>query len=184
MNVIQPGGKEEVAGLLRYARGLDPVSSVKEGLETLRRWCTARALAAALHLPPAAPSEALKSLYTLIRNLERKHDALRTHMSLAKPALQVQYPTEEGVTNIADMIEKELCQAAGKEAVVRIHSDNALELVTKKMAQQINARSIFKTVTMQYNPASNGRVERAVQSLQRQRCSWMDNLRDVFGPRA
>ena len=53
-------------------------------------------------------------------------------MSLAKPALQVQYPTEEGVTNIADMIEKELCQAAGKEAVVRIHSDNALELVTKK----------------------------------------------------
>ena len=56
MNVIQPGGKEEVAGLLRYARGLDPVSSVKEGLETLRRWRTARALAAALHLPPAAPS--------------------------------------------------------------------------------------------------------------------------------
>ena len=109
VNVIQPGGKEEVAGLLRYVRNLDPVSSANEALETLRRWRIA------LNLPPAAPSEALKSLYSLIRNLERKHDALRTRMSLAKLAPQVQHPTEEGVTGIADMIEKGLRQAASDE---------------------------------------------------------------------
>ena len=42
--------------------------------------------------------------------------------------------------------------AGSKDAVVRIHSDNALELVTENMVKQINARGIFKTVAVPYNP--------------------------------
>ena len=54
VNVIQPGGKEEVARLLRDVRGLDPANTAKEALETLRRWRIARARATALNLPPAS----------------------------------------------------------------------------------------------------------------------------------
>ena len=51
--------------------------------------------------------------------------------------------------------------------MVRLHSDNALEFVTQRFSEHINSQGIFKTKTVPHNPASNGRAERAVQSLKR-----------------
>ena len=68
-----------------------------------------------MNLPPAAPSVALKSLYNLIRHLERKNEALKKRLSIAKLSPQVQFPTTAGVDGITDIIEKELRQAAADE---------------------------------------------------------------------
>ena len=117
VTLVQPGGREEVASLLSYIRGLQPATSAKEALEIIRKWRTARARAAALGLPATAPSEAMRSLSSLTRTLERKLDSLRTRLSIMKLAPEIQFPTENGVTMILNTLENELRQASADETV-------------------------------------------------------------------
>ena len=117
VTLVQPGGREEVASLLSYIRGLQPATSAKEALEIIRKWRTARARAAAFGLPATAPSEAMRSLSSLTRTLERKLDSLRTRLSIMKLAPEIQFPTENGVTMILNTLENELRQASADETV-------------------------------------------------------------------
>ena len=109
VTLVQPGGREEVASLLSYIRGLQPATSAKEALEIIRKWRTARARAAALGLPATAPSEAMRSLSSLTRPLEKKLDSLCTRLSIMKLA--------HGVTMILNTLENELRQASADETV-------------------------------------------------------------------
>ena len=58
--------------------------------------------------PEAAPFELLKGLQTLIARLEKKHDSLRTRMSLCRLDTSIQLGKAQGVELMLENIEKEL----------------------------------------------------------------------------
>ena len=103
-------------------------------------------------------SETLNSLYTLIRNLERKHDAFRTRLSLAKQAPQVQHPTDAGVAGIADMIEKERRQAAADEQTKanKSHGDALGPTANKGKGKQGKTREDKKDQVCPFFSGSKG----------------------------
>ena len=74
---------------------------------------------------------------------------------------------DEVQTGVLAIISQLTAMTGSKDFVVRLHSDNALEFVTQRFSEHINSQGIFKTKTVPHNPASNGRAERAVQSLKR-----------------
>ena len=112
---VQPGGQEEQASLTRFVRSLDPVNSATEAISTLRRWRLARSRVQTLGLPAAAPFEMLKGLYALVNRLEKKHDALRTRLSICKLDTAVQLGTDRGVEIVLEQIERELRLIAADE---------------------------------------------------------------------
>ena len=127
---VQPGGKEEQTSLTRFIRSLDPVSTAQEAVTVLRRWKLAKARVQALGLPEAAPFEMIKGLQTLVRNLERRHDSLRTRLALARltPAVQLGQPT--GVDVLVEAIEMEVRQLAADE-VTRGHQNQGESVAAK-----------------------------------------------------
>ena len=74
---------------------------------------------------------------------------------------------DEVQAGVLAIISQLTAMTGSKDFVVRLHSDNALEFVTQRFSEHINSQGIFETKTVPHNPASNGRAERAVQSLKR-----------------
>ena len=72
---------------------------------------------------------------------------------------------DEVQAGVIGIISQLTAMTGSKDFVVRLYSDNALEFVTQRFSDHINSQGIFKTKTVPHNPASNGRAERAVQSL-------------------
>ena len=57
--------------------------------------------------------------------------------------------------------------------VVRFHSDNGKELITKTLADALAAGSVYKTTTIPYNPQQNGRAERAIRDLKQRTLKYL-----------
>ena len=86
-------------------------------------------------------------------------------LAFAVPATNRKVETILGATEI---ILAQLSAITGtKDCVVRLHSDNGLELVTSRFNEAINKKGVFRTTMVPYNPSSNGRAERQVQALKR-----------------
>ena len=105
---VQPGGCSEQTSLTKFIRSLEPAGSATEAVQVLRRWKLARSRIQSLGLPEAAPFELLKGLQTLIARLEKKHDSLRTRMSLCRLDTSIQLGKAQGVELMLENIEKEL----------------------------------------------------------------------------
>ena len=90
----------------------------------------AKARVQALGFPEAAPSEMMKRLQTLVRNLERRHDSLRTRLALARltPAVQLGHSTRVDV--LVEAIEMEVRQLAADEAT-RGHQNQGESVAAK-----------------------------------------------------
>ena len=72
----------------------------------------------------------------------------------------------QGVARAVQSIIAEITSLAGEKfSVVRLHSDKGRELVTERLAKEVEALGIFKTTTAGYNPQSNGQAERAIGYL-------------------
>ena len=113
---IQPGGCEEQTSLTRFVRSLEPVATATEGIHVLRRWRLARSRIQALGLPEAAPFELLRGLQVLVSRLEKKHESLKTRMSICRLESSVQLGQPKGVDIILEQIDKELRMLAADEA--------------------------------------------------------------------
>ncbi|OLP88022.1 hypothetical protein AK812_SmicGene30703 [Symbiodinium microadriaticum] len=115
---IKPGGCEEQTSLTRFVRSLEPVATATEGIHVLRRWRLARSRIQALGLPEAAPFELWRGLQVLVSRLEKKHESLKTRMSICRlqSSVQLGQPKGVGVDIILEQIDKELCMLAADEA--------------------------------------------------------------------
>ena len=82
----------------------------------LRRWRLARSRIQALRLPEAAPFELLRGLQVLVSRLEKKHESLKTRMSICRLESSVQLGQPKGVDIILEQIDKELRMLAADEA--------------------------------------------------------------------
>ena len=107
LETLQPGGAAEMQSLQAFVRNLRPVCSAKEGLSVLRRWRLARSRAIALALPQVAPFEELGALGTLAQNLEKRHDRLRTMLSLLRTRPEIIRPTPEGVDMMISLLDQQ-----------------------------------------------------------------------------
>ncbi|CAE7437089.1 RE1 [Symbiodinium sp. CCMP2592] len=107
LETLQPGGAAEMQSLQAFVRNLKPVNSAKEGLSVLRRWRLARSRAMALALPQVAPFEELGALGTLALNLEKRHDRLRTMLSLLRTRPELIRPTSEGVDMMINLLDQQ-----------------------------------------------------------------------------
>ncbi|CAE7289759.1 unnamed protein product [Symbiodinium sp. CCMP2592] len=117
LETLQPGGAAEVQSLHAFVRSLQPASTAKEALSTLRRWRLARTRATSLSLPQVAPYEELKALETLVRNLERRHDRFRTMLGLLRTQPDIIRPTVRGVESMVALIDQQLQLLSADEHV-------------------------------------------------------------------
>ncbi|CAE7837310.1 unnamed protein product [Symbiodinium sp. CCMP2592] len=107
LETLQPGGAAEMQSLQAFVRNLRPVGTAKEGLSVLRRWRLARSRAIALALPQVAPFEELGALGTLAQTLEKRHDRLRTMLSLLRTRPEIIRPTPEGVDMMISLLDQQ-----------------------------------------------------------------------------
>ena len=114
---LQPGGTAEMASISSFIRALQPVNSATEALSTLRRWKLARARASSLSMPSVAAYEELQALGALVRNLERKHDRLRTVLGLLRTRPEIVRPTTAGVDSFLELVEQQLQLLSADEHV-------------------------------------------------------------------
>ena len=63
---------------------MSPVSTAREAIEPLRRWRLAKNRIASLALPD------VRGIQKMLKNLEKKHDSLRTRLSLVRIHADVQ----------------------------------------------------------------------------------------------
>ncbi|CAE7661265.1 unnamed protein product [Symbiodinium sp. CCMP2592] len=117
LETLQPGGAAEMQSLNAFVRSLQPASTAKEALSTLRRWRLARTRATSLSLPQVAPYEELKALETLVRNLERRHDRFRTMLGLLRTQPDIIRPTVTGVESMVALIDQQLQLLSADEHV-------------------------------------------------------------------
>ena len=132
---VQPGGHEEQASLTKFVRSLDAVNNATDAISTLRRWRLARSRVQSLGLPSAAPFELLKGLYTLVSRLEKKHDALRTRLSICRLEPAVQLGHERGVEIVLEQIDRELRLIAADEATKANASGHSDPFANKGLAK-------------------------------------------------
>ena len=72
----------------------------------------------------------------------------------------------QDVSQAVQNIIAEISSMAGERfSVVRLRSDKGRELITEKLAAEVEALGIFKTTTAGYNPQPNGQAERAIGFL-------------------
>ena len=64
-----------------------------------------------------------------------------------------------------DMVAQIHSMAGTRPEVVRLHSDCAAEFVAKDMKEAAEQKGIFRTMSVPYEHASNGRAERAIRYL-------------------
>ncbi|OLP85945.1 Retrovirus-related Pol polyprotein from transposon TNT 1-94 [Symbiodinium microadriaticum] len=72
---------------------------------------------------------------------------------------------EEVVAATFDIIAQVHSMAGCRPEVVRLHSDNAAEFVSKTMCDEAAKKGLYKTTSVPYEHASNGRAERAIRYL-------------------
>ncbi|CAE7252907.1 GIP [Symbiodinium sp. CCMP2592] len=112
---FQPGGVEEKASLTSFLRNLPHASSFTECLATLRRFKLANSRTSALGLPSHPPHEAIASLNSLVKALEKKNITLSTRLNLLRLRPEILNPTEEGVSLLLTAIESEARRLAAEE---------------------------------------------------------------------
>ena len=105
---VQPGGCEEQTSLTRFVRSLEAVQTASAAIQIIRRWKLARARIQTLGLPEIAPFELLRGLQNLVSRLEKRHESLRTRMSICRLDASVQLGQTRGVDLVLDNLEKEL----------------------------------------------------------------------------
>ena len=134
LETLQPGGAAEMQSLQSFVRNLKPVNTAKEGLSVLRRWRLARSRAVALALPQVAPFEELGALGTLALNLEKRHDRLRTMLSLLRTRPEIIRPTPEGVDSMINLLDQQFQLLLADEHVKtgRRDRDDELDPSAKK----------------------------------------------------
>ena len=72
---------------------------------------------------------------------------------------------EEVVAATFDIISQVHSMAGCRPEVVRLHSDNAAEFVSTTMCEEAARKGLYKTTSVPYEHASNGRAERAIRYL-------------------
>ena len=95
-------------------------------------------------------------LRTLIRLMQHHCTFMRPLMRRMK---------EEVVAATFDIIAQVHSMAGCRPEVVRLHSDNAAEFVSATMRDEAAKRGLYKTTSVPYEHASNGRAERAIRYL-------------------
>ena len=71
----------------------------------------------------------------------------------------------EVIAAVFDMVAQIHSMAGTRPEVVRLHSDCAAEFVAKDMKEAAEQKGIFRTMSVPYEHASNGRAERAIRYL-------------------
>ena len=117
LETLQPGGAAEMQSLHGFARSLQPASTARDALSTLRRWRLARTRSASLNLPQVAPYEELQALSTLVKILERRHDRFRTMLGLLRTRPEIIRPTPVGVEEMVNLLEQQLQLISADEHV-------------------------------------------------------------------
>ena len=96
LETLQPGGAAEMQSLQAFVRNLKPVNSAKEGLSIGK-----------IQGYGFAPFEELGVLGTLALNLEKRHDRLRTMLSLLRTRPEIIRPTSEGVDMMINLLDQQ-----------------------------------------------------------------------------
>ena len=112
---VRPGGLEEQQTLVKFLRNLSPAASAREAMDILRRWRLAKNRVSALALPEIPAYEQVKGIMTLLRTLEKRHDALKTRLALVRIHPDVQLGKPGGVTHLLDAVEQELRRLSADE---------------------------------------------------------------------
>ena len=120
---VQPGGCEEQTSLTRFVRSLEAVQTASAAIQVIRRWKLARARIQTLGLPEIAPFELLRGLQNLVSRLEKRHESLRTRMSICRLDASVQLGQTRGVDLVLDNLEKELRLISANEYAKNRTSD-------------------------------------------------------------
>ena len=122
---VRPGGIEEQQTLVKFMRQISPVNTAREAIELLRCWRLAKNRIASLKLPEIPAYEQIRGIQTLLKNLERKHDSIRTRLSLVRLHPDIHLARPQGVVMMLDAVEQELRQIAADEMTKDNLSNNS-----------------------------------------------------------
>ena len=112
---VRPGGLEEQQTLVKFLRNLSPVGTAREAIDILRRWRLAKNRISSLALPEVPAYEQIKGILTLLKTLERRHDSLRTRLSLVRLNPDIVLGKPSGVNFLLESVEQELRRLAADE---------------------------------------------------------------------
>ena len=105
LEVLNPGGKEEVKSLQLWVRSSQ---TFDEAFNVLRRWQLAVSRLSTLGLPPLSPHEKLSAMDGILQKLERKSEALRFKLQALRMAPEIRRPQDAAVQRMLAQVEEEV----------------------------------------------------------------------------
>ena len=99
-------------------------------------------------LPEVPAYEQIKGILTLLKTLERKHDSLRTRLSLAKIHPDIHLGKPSGVTLLLESVEQELRRLAADE-VTKGHLGQSDSTVAKGKGDKGSGKGLTDTRKLQ-----------------------------------
>ena len=108
LEVLNPGGKEEVKSLQLWVRSPPTSQTFDEAFNVLRRWQLAVSRLSTLGLPPLSPHEKLSAMDGILQKLERKSEALRFKLQALRMAPEIRRPQDAAVQRMLAQVEEEV----------------------------------------------------------------------------
>ena len=108
LEVLNPGGKEEVKSLQLWVRSPPTSQNFDEAFKVLRRWQLAVSRLSTLGLPPLSPHEKLGALDSILQKLEKRSEPLRFKLQALRMAPEIRRPQDAAVQNMLAQVEEEV----------------------------------------------------------------------------
>ena len=108
LEVLNPGGKEEVKSLQQWVRSPPTSQTFDEAFKVLRRWQLAVSRLSTLGLPPLSPHEKLSAMDGILQKLERKSEVLRFKLQALRMAPEIRRPQDAAVQSMLAQVEEEV----------------------------------------------------------------------------
>ena len=108
LEVLNPGGKEEVKSLQQWVRSPPTSQTFDEAFKVLRRWQLAVSRLSTLGLPPLSAHEKLGALDSILQKLEKKSEPLRFKLQALRMAPEIRRPKDAAVQQMLSQVEEEV----------------------------------------------------------------------------
>ena len=108
LEVLNPGGKEEVKSLQQWVRSPPTSQTFDEAFKVLRRWQLAVSRLSTLGLPPLSAHEKLGALDSILQKLEKKSEPLRFKLQALRMAPEIRRPQDAAVQQMLSQVEEEV----------------------------------------------------------------------------
>lgn len=107
LEVLNPGGKEEVKSLQQWVRLPPTAQTFDEAFKVLRRWHLAVSRLTTLHLPPSSVHEKLAAMDAILQKLEKKSEPLQFKLQALRMNPEIRRPQDRAVQDMLAQVEEE-----------------------------------------------------------------------------